>query len=134
MASLPRATIRPVSTGVKGLSFALALAGCSGRVSLPTGTGGGGGPGQTASVTIQDYAFTPALITIRAGTTVNWTNDGPSSHSATADSTGGFDSGAIAAPMNNGNGGLFQMHFTTPGTYTYHCMFHAQMHGTITVQ
>jgi len=32
------------------------------------------------------------------------------------------------------SGGLFQVTFSTPGTYTYHCMFHAQVHGTITVQ
>ncbi len=32
------------------------------------------------------------------------------------------------------NGGLFQVNFAAPGTYNYHCMFHAQMHGTITVQ
>jgi plastocyanin len=56
----------------------------------------------------------------------------------TSDSTG-FDSGALAAPTGNGyggmtSGGLFQVTFNTPGTYTYHCMFHAQMHGTITVQ
>lgn len=117
-----------------------ALAGCSSGVSLPTGTGtGGNGSGPTAAVTIGDYAFTPAQITIKAGTTVNWTNNGPSPHSATADSTGGFDSGSLTPPRSNGSGGmspgeLFQMHFTTPGTYTYHCMFHAQMHGTITVQ
>jgi len=118
--------------------LALAIAGCGSGVSLPTGTiVGGSGP--TAAVTIQDFAYTPAQLTIKAGTRVNWTNNGPSPHSATADSTGGFDSGSLTPPKSSGSGGvtpgeLFQMHFTTPGTYTYHCMFHPQMHGTITVQ
>ena len=115
------------------------LAGCGG-VNLPSSNGnnGGGGNTPTASITVQDYAYAPNVITISAGTKVNWTNNGPSSHSVTSDSPG-FDSGALAGPKPNPyggmtNGGLFQMTFATPGTYTYHCMFHAQMHGTITVQ
>ncbi len=120
--------------------LALTLAGCGGlSMTSATGNGGGTGSGPTASVTIQDYAFTPSTITIQTGTTINWVNNGPSSHSVTSDTTGQFDSGALAAPMGNGyggmtSGGLFQMKFTTPGTYKYHCMFHASMHGTITVQ
>ena len=113
------------------------LAGCGG-INLTSSRGPGGNTGPTTSITVQDYAYTPSVITISAGTKVNWQNDGPSSHSVTSDSTG-FDSGALAGPKPNGYGGmtngeLFQMTFTTPGTYTYHCMFHAQMHGTITVQ
>lgn len=117
--------------------FVAILAGCSNGVSL-RGSGGGGGNNPTASITVQDFAYAPNVIAISAGTKVNWQNDGPSSHSITSDSTG-FDSGALAGPKPNPyggmtNGGLFQMTFNTPGTYTYHCMFHAQMHGTITVQ
>jgi plastocyanin len=123
------------------LASLLTLAGCGGlskTASNGNGTGGTG-PGVTASITLHDYAYAPPLITIGVGTTVNWVNNGPSSHSVTADSTGGFDSGALSAPKTNPyggvtNGGLFQMTFATPGTYTYHCMFHPQMHGTITVQ
>ncbi len=123
------------------LASLLTLAGCGGLSrTASNGTGAGGtGPGVTASITVQDYAYAPSVITIKVGTTVNWVNNGPSSHSVTADSTGGFDSGALAGPKANPyggmtNGGLFQMNFATPGTYTYHCMFHAQMHGMITVQ
>lgn len=112
------------------------LAGCGG-VSLTNATGSGNN-GPTASLTIQNYSYTPSVIAIQVGTKVNWTNKGPASHSVTSDSTG-FDSGALAPPTGNGyggmtTGGLFQVTFNTPGTYTYHCMFHAQMHGTITVQ
>ncbi len=123
------------------LASLLALAACGGlSMTSSTGTGSSGtGPGLTAAITIKDYVFAPPVITIKTGTTVNWVNDGPSSHSASSDSTGGFDSGALSAPKANPyggttNGGLFQMNFSTPGTYTYHCMFHSQMHGTITVQ
>ncbi len=116
---------------------ALLLAGCSG-LSVTNQTGSGGNTGPTASLTIQDYSYAPSVITVQVGTKVTWTNKGHTSHSVTSDSTG-FDSGALAAPMGNSyggmtSGGLFQVTFDTPGAYKYHCMFHAQMHGTITVQ
>ena len=120
-------------------SLTVLLAGCGGiNMTSSNGNNGGGGNTPTATITVQDYAYAPNVITIEAGTKVNWTNDGPSSHSVTSDSMR-FDSGALAGPKPNPyggmtNGGLFQMTFATPGTYTYHCMFHAQMHGTITVQ
>lgn len=112
------------------------LAGCSGlSVTNQVGTGGTTGP--TTALTIQNYSYAPATVNIQLGTKVTWTNNGPASHSVTSDSTG-FDSGALAAPMGNGyggmtSGGIFQVTFNTPGTYTYHCMFHANMHGSITV-
>jgi len=116
---------------------ALLLAACSG-LSVTNQTGKGGNTGPTASVTIQDYSYAPSVMTVQVGTKVTWTNHGPSSHSVTSDSIG-FDSGALDAPTGNGyggmtSGGLFQVTFTTQGTYKYHCMFHAQMHATITVQ
>ena len=50
----------------------------------------------TANVTISDYRFTAATVTVVVGDTVTWTNDGPSAHSATA--TGGsFDTGIFPA-------------------------------------
>ncbi|HKE91654.1 MAG TPA: plastocyanin/azurin family copper-binding protein [Gemmatimonadales bacterium] len=116
---------------------AVLLVGCSGlSVTNQTGSGGNGGP--TASLTIQNYSYAPPTITVQVGTKVTWTNNGPAAHSVTSDSTG-FDSGALAAPMGNTyggmtSGGIFQVTFNTPGSYSYHCMFHAQMHGTITVQ
>lgn len=115
------------------------LAGCGGLDSgVSSGGGGVGNIPDTKAVAIQDYSFAPATITVKTGTRIDWINDGPSSHSVTSDSTG-FDSGALDAPASNGyggmtNGGSFGVTFTKAGTYTYHCMFHANMHGTITVQ
>ncbi len=117
---------------------ALVLAGCGG-LSLTNQTGSGGGnTGPTVSVAIQDNIYAPSVMTIKVGTKVTWTNHGPSSHSVTSDSTG-FDSGALDAPTGNGyggmtNGGVFQVTFSTPGTVTYHCMFHPAMRGTITIE
>ena len=114
------------------------LAGCGGLNLTASNGNGGGGNTPTAAIAVHDNAYTPNVITIAVGTKVNWTNDGPSSHTVTSDSTG-FDSGALAAPKPNPyggmtNGGLFQVTFNTPGTYTYHCSFHpTTMQGTVTV-
>jgi plastocyanin len=123
------------------------LAACAGSAPTgnnlggPPGGAGGGGGGTTASVTIMDYAFGPTSLTVKAGTTVTWTNNGPSSHSVTSDAQGGFDSGTLSPPMasmdpygGTSSGASYQMKFATPGTYTYHCAFHGSMHGTVTVQ
>lgn len=77
--------------------------------------------GMTAS------SFTPDVLTIKAGTTVTWTNESSLTHTVTSD-TDLFDSG------NMGKGDTFSYTFTTAGTYTYHCIPHkAYMIGTIIV-
>ena len=108
-----------------------ALAGC-GSGSGPAGSGGGGGGGGGGTgpnVAIQDFSFSPAALTIKAGTTVTWTNSGPSAHTATSD-TGVWDSGTLGAPSGSGGygggspGGTYSLTFNTPGTYSYHCKIH----------
>jgi plastocyanin len=79
------------------------------------------------AVTIKDYAFTPATLTVPAGTTVTWTNNDPVPHTATA-SDGSFDSG------NLNPGQSFSFTFATPGSFSYVCQYHAGMKGTIVVQ
>src|SRR3954471_10264766 len=79
-----------------------------------------------ASVTIAGFAFSPASLTITAGTTVTWTNQDSATHTATADD-GSWDTGNIA------QGASGSVTFNTPGTFTYHCSIHPNMTGTITV-
>lgn len=113
-------------------SLTVLLAGCSSlSTGNPTGDPGSGGP--TASVAIQESDYAPSVVTIQVGTRVIWTNAGTSTHSVTSDS-GGFDSGALAPPKPTMNGDLYQLTFTKQGSYTYHCIFHTGMRGTITVQ
>ena len=122
-----------------------AAAACSGSTMTGLNGGGGGGGGNgggtSASVTIRDYAFSPATITIKAGNSVTWTNDGFSSHTVTSDSMGVFDSGMLSPPMasmdpygGTSSGQTYGMAFPTPGTYKYHCTNHPAMHGTVVVQ
>ncbi len=81
----------------------------------------------SASVTISDFQFGPASVTVNVGDTVSWTNQGPTAHSATA--TGGsFDTGIFA------KGGTRSATFNTAGTFSYICTPHPFMKGTVIVQ
>jgi plastocyanin len=88
----------------------------------------------TAHVSIVDFGYSPATITVTVGTTVTWSNTGSVIHSVTSD-TGAFDSspscptGACIDP-----GGSFSHVFSTAGTFTYHCRVHSNMHGTVIVK
>jgi plastocyanin len=81
----------------------------------------------TENVTITDFEFTPAEITIQVGDTVTWTNEGPTAHSATA-SDGSFDTGIFSA------GGSRSETFDRAGTFAYICTPHPNMTGTVVVE
>jgi plastocyanin len=80
----------------------------------------------TKNVTISDFEFTPATITVNTGDTVQWTNDGPTGHSATAKDKS-FDTGILA----KGESG--SQTFSTAGSYAYICTPHPFMKGTVKV-
>src|SRR5207248_11329068 len=80
----------------------------------------------SSAVTIADFQFTPATMQVAQGTTVTWTNNGPTNHTSTSD-TGAWDSGVLPA------GKSFSFKFNTPGTFAYHCAIHPNMKATITV-
>ena len=79
-----------------------------------------------SDVTIVDFAFAPQVMTITAGSSVQWTNTGSFIHTATSD-TAVWDSGDLASS------GTFTQTFTVPGGYAYHCTYHLSMQGTIVV-
>jgi LPXTG-motif cell wall-anchored protein len=80
----------------------------------------------SATVTIQDFAFSPKSITIDAGDTVTWRNTDDVAHSATAED-GTFDTGTF------GEGASRSETFDTAGTFQYICTPHPFMKGTIKV-
>ena len=84
-------------------------------------------PAATDSVTIKDYAFSPATITVKVGTKVTWTNQDAVGHTVTADSGTGPDSQLID------QGQSYSYTFDKAGTYTYHCAPHPYMKGTVVV-
>ena len=88
----------------------------------------------TTHVSIVDFGYSPASITVTVGTTVTWTNTGTVIHSVTADG-GGFDSSPTCPTGPCINPGSSYSHvFATAGTFTYHCRVHSNMHGTVIVK
>ncbi len=79
-------------------------------------------------ITIASFAFAPASVTVKAGTTVKWTNNDGAPHSIIS-SDGQFTASAVLT-----NSGSYQFKFDKPGTYTYACGLHPSMSGTIVVQ
>lgn len=88
------------------------------------------GPQAAISITSGSagFAFSPDTMTVKAGTTVTWTNKTGAPHTVTSDS-------GDPASFNGsvGGGATFSFTFTTPGTYQYHCSIHPNMTATITV-
>ena len=85
-------------------------------------------PAATSAVTISNFAFSPANITVKAGTKVTWTNADTAGHTVTeTDSTAGPKSSTLS------KGQSYSFTFTTPGTYHYDCSIHPYMTGTVTV-
>lgn len=78
------------------------------------------------TVAITNYAFSPGNLTVRAGTRVTFTNHDATAHTATANH-GGLNTGTIAPGRSR------TIDVRRPGRYSYHCLFHAFMTGTLTV-
>ena len=89
------------------------------------GTAGTGGPGVN-EVFIQSFAFSPATITVAAGTTITWTNKDAATHTVTSNS-GIFDSGSL------GTDATYSHTFATAGTFPYHCKIHTSMTASVVV-
>lgn len=92
--------------------------------------------GNTMNVSITtdssgNYTFSPATITIKAGTTVVWTNMSGAPHTVTSDDGKTFDSG-IGNPIA-ASGGTFKFTFNTAGTFAYHCQIHPYMKAKVVV-
>jgi len=81
----------------------------------------------SGGVTIADFSFSPASLTINQGDTVTWVNNGPTPHSATANN-GSFNTGILKAGQSGSHT------FDQAGTFTYYCQPHPFMKGTIVVQ
>jgi plastocyanin len=78
------------------------------------------------TVAIRNFMYAPMSVTVRAGTRVTFHNYDQTAHTATAIG-GGFDTGTIQP------GQSATVVLSKPGTYRYHCLFHAFMLATIHV-
>jgi plastocyanin len=82
----------------------------------------------TRTVSIQNFSFKPANITIKRGTRVIWINKDGTQHTATANNATSFDSGIL------GPGQRFSHTFKRAGKKAYHCEIHPSMKGSVTVK
>jgi plastocyanin len=80
-----------------------------------------------SEVQIDQFAFVPQRVTVKAGTTVTWINEDDAPHTI-ASSDKLFKSKALDT------GDKFSFTFTTPGTYAYFCSVHPHMTGTVVVE
>lgn len=78
-----------------------------------------------SAVSIEDFKFTPAAMTAKAGQEITWTNNGGVAHTVTFDD--GPDGGSLSA------GATFKHTFAAAGSFSYKCNFHSSMTGTVTV-
>ncbi len=81
------------------------------------------------AVHIDNFTFSPATLTVKAGTRVTWTNRDDEPHTVTSSSNPRtFASGALDTD------GTFAFTFDKPGTYPYYCAIHPHMTGVIVVK
>ena len=78
------------------------------------------------TITIDNFTFAPAELTVKVGTTVTWKNHDDIPH--TIVSAGKFRSKALDTDDS------YSFTFTTAGAYTYFCSLHPHMTGTIKVE
>lgn len=85
-------------------------------------------PSQTVApntVVIKNFSFQPSDVTVKAGSTVTWTNEDDATHTI---KSSGFNSQELK------KGDTFQFTFNTAGTFTYNCGIHPTMVGTVIVE
>ena len=83
---------------------------------------------QDSEVDIKDHTFTPATLTVVAGTKVTWTNHDEDPHTV-AESGAKKHFHSAALDTNDS----YSFTFTEPGTYEYFCTMHPMMVGKIVV-
>jgi plastocyanin len=124
------------TTPVAAAGLLMLVAACSGSSdttsspstpsSAPTATSSEEAGGGGADITIKGFRYTP--LQVAPGTTITVTNQDDAEHTVTSDTKGQFDSG----DADKGEPVTFKAP-TSPGTYQYHCKYHASMHGSISV-
>lgn len=85
-------------------------------------------PAEKAEIKIDNFAFTPTELTVKAGTIVEWVNRDDIPHVVVSDDKKTFKSKALDTDDR------FSYTFTTPGTYSYFCSVHPKMTGRVIVQ
>jgi plastocyanin len=83
---------------------------------------------QASAVSIDNFTFGPQTLTVKAGTTITWTNKDDIPHGIASANNAFAKSRALDTDDS------YSFTFTTPGTYQYFCYIHPHMVGTIVVE
>ncbi|MHB1484984.1 MAG: plastocyanin/azurin family copper-binding protein [Saccharofermentanales bacterium] len=119
--------VRKIITLFLILAFSLGMTSCSATNTPTTGsqnTSSSAASTGGSSVSIENFEFVPAELTVKAGTTVVWTNNDSAGHDIKADE---FISPLMA------KGETYSFTFTVKVTYNYICGVHPTMTGKIIV-
>jgi hypothetical protein len=106
------------------------ISGCDTNYGLPNPIAPGlTGPGYVGlnEVKILNNTFSPDTIIVQRYATITWLNNDFTSHTVTSNE-GLFDSGTLTRNET------FEYAFETKGTFTYRCVYLANLHGTVIVQ
>jgi len=79
------------------------------------------------AVAIDNFTFNPQKLTVKAGTTVTWTNKDDIPHAVAA-----VNKQFRSKTLDTDD--AYSFTFTTPGSYDYFCSLHPHMTGTIVVE
>jgi plastocyanin len=82
----------------------------------------------TRTVSIQNFRFKPAHITIKRGTKVRWINKDSTAHTVTANKMRSLNSGRL------GPGKRYTHTFKSAGKKRYHCNIHPDMRASVVVK
>jgi plastocyanin len=82
---------------------------------------------EVSRIVVKNFMFQPMSLTVKAGSTVTWTNMDEEPHTVVS-SSGLFRSSALDTKDS------FSFKFDKAGTYSFVCSIHPQMVGTIVVQ
>jgi plastocyanin len=80
-----------------------------------------------AEVKIDNFSFSPAILTVKAGTQITWTNGDDIPHTVVSD-------GHTFKSKVLGSGEKFTFTAGKPGTYSYTCSIHPNMTGKVVVE
>jgi amicyanin len=94
----------------------------------PPSTSASAAPVAGDAVAIKNFAFSPATLKVKVGTTVTWTNQDTDAHTVTSAGSGG----ALHSAALNSHA-TYSYTFTKPGTYSYLCTIHPFMTATVEV-
>lgn len=83
-------------------------------------------PAGPNAIDIDNFAFAPSTMTVKAGTTVTWTNRDEEPHTVVAHD-GSFHSPGM------GTGATYSFTFDHAGTFAYICSIHPFMRATVVV-